>query len=140
MKPIVARLILGYLALNALLLGFWAQFAPRSFFDDFPGFGRVWVSVDGPFNEHLVRDIGGLNLALAALLIAAAWLLRRELVIVATVASLLYGAPHLIYHIAHRNILGTGDSMASLGGLALFVVLPAWLLAENLRSREDREA
>ena len=133
MRPIIARAILGYLALNALIVGIWAQCAPRSFFNNFPGFGRMWVSVDGPFNEHLVRDVGGLNLALASLLVAAAYFLQRELVIASTVAALLYGVPHLIYHIAHRSILGTGDSVTSVGGLALFVLLPTWLLFANLR-------
>ena len=35
------------------------------FYDDFPGLGRSWVAADGPYNEHLVRDVGALNLALA---------------------------------------------------------------------------
>jgi hypothetical protein len=39
---------------------------------DFPGAGRSWVAPDGPFNEHLARDVGVLNLALAVVTIAAA--------------------------------------------------------------------
>ena len=66
------RIALGYLAFVSLEVGIWAQFAPRSFYDDFPGLGRAWVRVDGPFNEHLVRDVGGLNLALAAAVLAIA--------------------------------------------------------------------
>ncbi|MGZ4793552.1 MAG: hypothetical protein ACXWBO_16995, partial [Ilumatobacteraceae bacterium] len=73
------RIALGYLAVVSIVIGVWAQFAPRSFFDDFPGFGRVWVHVDGPFNEHLVRDVGGLDLALAIVLIAAMISLTRSL-------------------------------------------------------------
>ena len=45
------------------VVGLWATASPESFYDDFPGMGRVWVAVDGPYNEHLVRDVGGLNLA-----------------------------------------------------------------------------
>ena len=46
--------------------------APKSFYEDFPGAGRVWVAVDGPYNEHLVRDVGSLNLALAFVAVAGA--------------------------------------------------------------------
>lgn len=62
----VPRLALGYLGLTSALVGVWAQFFPQMFYDQFPGFG-VWVAGDGPFNEHLVRDVGGLNLSMAAL-------------------------------------------------------------------------
>ena len=46
------RLILGYLAVSAAVLGVWATAAPASFSGDF-GWSRPWVAVDGPFNEHL---------------------------------------------------------------------------------------
>jgi len=37
---------------------------PRSFYDDFP-LGRGWIAASGgAYNEHLVRDVGGLFLAL----------------------------------------------------------------------------
>jgi len=122
------RIALGYLALVALQVGVWAQFAPRSFYDHFPGFGMAWVRVDGPYNEHLVRDVGGLNLAVAALMIAAMITLLRPMIVVAAIAALLYGVPHLVYHIAHTDPLGTGDIVVSLGGLALFAALPVALL------------
>jgi hypothetical protein len=123
-----ARIALGYLALLSLEIGLWAQFAPRSFYDDFPGLGRAWISVDGPYNEHLVRDVGGLNLGLAAVLIIALVTLSRVTILAASVASLLYGIPHLVYHIANTDDLDTGDVVVSLGGLALFAVLPIVLI------------
>src|SRR3954452_21157003 len=58
------RVVLALMVVSSAVVGFWAQLAPRSFYDDFPGGGQHWVSVDGPYNEHLVRDVGGLNLAL----------------------------------------------------------------------------
>jgi hypothetical protein len=128
MKSIVQRFILGYLALTSVVIGVWAQFAPRSFYDDFPGFGHVWVRVDGPYNEHLVRDVGGLNLALAAVLIGAIVSLRRPMVITASIAALLYGAPHVLYHVFNRDGLNGVDVAASLGGLAIFAILPLILL------------
>ena len=60
------RIIVALLAISALVLGFWAAFDPRGFYANFPGGGRHWVSADGPYNEHLVRDFGSLNLGLAA--------------------------------------------------------------------------
>ncbi len=123
-----ARIALGYLSLVSLEIGVWAQFAPQSFFDHFPGFGRAWVRVDGPYNEHLVRDVGGLNLALAAVLIAAFITLSRPTIIAASVAALLSGVPHLVYHIINNDGLSGGDVAASLGGLALFAALPVALI------------
>lgn len=124
----ITRIALGYLALVSLQLGVWALLAPQSFYDDFPGLGRNWVAIDGPFNEHLVRDVGGLNLALAVLLIAAAVRMSRELVAVAAVASLAWGVPHFIYHLFNTDDWATSDLVASLGGLGLFVGLALALL------------
>ena len=131
------RIALGYLALVSLEIGLWALFAPQSFYDDFPGLGRAWVSVDGPYNEHLVRDIGGLNLALAAVLIVALITLSRPTIIAACLASLLYGVPHLIYHIANQDGLDDSDVAISLGGLALFAVLPIALIVVVLRRSHE---
>ena len=82
----------------------------------------------GPYNEHLVRDVGGLNLALAAVLIVAFITLSRPVIIAASIASLLYGIPHLVYHIVNADDLATSDVVFSLGGLALFAVLPIALI------------
>ena len=86
------------------------------------------VSVDGPYNEHLIRDVGGLYLAFAVVAIAAAVTLSRPLVVATSVAALATGVPHLVYHVAHRDDLSGGDAAASIGGLALAVVLPIALL------------
>lgn len=101
------------------MVGVWAQAFPRSFYDDFPGAGRVWVAVDGPFNEHLVRDVGGLNLALAFVAVVA---LATGSVLVARAAgggALLYGVPHLAYHALNLDPFDTGDGIAMLVSLSL---------------------
>ncbi len=133
MKSIVQRIILGYLTVTSVIVGSWAQVAPRSFYDSFPGLGHIWVGVDGPFNEHLIRDIGGLNLALALVVLFAAMSLERRLVMTACSASLLYGIPHVTYHLLNRSNMGTDDFAAVIGGLTLFVLLPSTLLL--VRSR-----
>jgi len=88
----------------------------------------MWVSVDGPYNEHLVRDVGALNLALAVLLVAAAVTLIRPLIVTAAVAAMAWGIPHLIYHLFNTDGLSNSDLVASLGGLALFAALPIALI------------
>ena len=125
---LVRRLALIVIAGGGLLVGLWAQGFPRSFYDDFPGMGRVWVAVDGPFNEHLVRDVGGLNLGLAFVAVMALVTGSLMLARVAGGAALLYGLPHLIYHATHLDGYDTTDKIAMLGSLA-FVVLAAILVA-----------
>lgn len=124
----LVRPVLLVLAATAVQLGVWAALAPASFYEDFPSGARRWVSVDGPYNEHLVRDFGQLNLALAALLVAAFWRPERFLVRTAALASLLFAVPHLAYHAANRDVYDTTDQVLNLGALGLAVVLPAVLV------------
>jgi hypothetical protein len=131
------RIALGYLGLVSLQIGTWAVLAPQSFYDNFPGFGRVWVSVDGPFNEHLIRDVGALNLALFSLIVYAAVTLSKQLIRAASVASLFWGVPHLIYHVFNTVGLETSDLVANLGGLAVSVALPVFLLANTSKLEHD---
>ena len=122
------RIALGYLIIVSGQIGAWALFAPRSFYDSFPGLGRAWVSVDGPFNEHLVRDVGALNLALTVLFVAAWVWLDRRLVSVAGGAALVWGVPHAIYHLLNTDGLDGSDLAASLSGLVLFAVVGGGLI------------
>ena len=115
-------------AVSPLGVGIWALFAPRSFFDDFPAAGRHWVSALGPYNEHLARDVGALNLALGVLLVAGV-LLGRTLVRVSILAWLVYALPHLAFHVSTLGVLSPLDDLANMVGLGLLVVLPLALLA-----------
>lgn len=135
----LARWILVVLGLVATQVGVWATFFPRSFYDDFPGSGRVWVSVDGPYNEHLVRDVGSLNLALAAVSLIAAVTLSVWLVRAAAVGWLLYGVPHLVYHLRHLDPYETGDQIAVSVSLAIPVVAAVvvlWLARDASRATQ----
>lgn len=113
---------------TALSVGLWALLAPRSFYEDFPAAGRGWVSSIPPFNEHLVRDVGALNLALAVLLAYAALVLERRLVEISLVAWLVYAVPHFVYHLTETGALPFFDDAANVAGLGLVVVLPLLLL------------
>lgn len=134
------RIALGYLSFVSLQIGAWALVAPRSFYDDFPGLGRAWVSVDGPFNEHLVRDVGALNLAMAALFVAAMVRLGRELVTMAGLLAIIWGAPHTIYHVLNTDGLGGGDLAVSLLGLTFFVLVGGGLIYAAPRVERERIA
>jgi len=107
-----------------------ALVSPRSFYDDFP-FGRGWVQEYPEYNSHLITDYGAYTLgALVALVIAAIWLDRR--VVQAAIISWLVGSTvHLISHIVTVDRFGVGDAIGNLGGLFLFVLIPALLLAKS---------
>lgn len=122
------QMVLLTLAGAATLIGLWAQLAPLSFHADFPGLRRFWISLDGPFNEHLIRDVGGLNLALAALTAAAAFGGRTGAARLACVCWLIYGVPHFAYHATHLGPFEAIDAVAQVVSLALQVVAPLWIL------------
>lgn len=125
----VIRVMLLVYGVSLGITGAWAAAAPRSFYDDFPGFGRHWVAVEGePYNEHLVRDVGTLNLALAALTIAAAVWLVRALVQVAAAANLINALPHTLYHTVQLDKLETADQIGNMVTLGLSVVVPIVVL------------
>ncbi|MET0160753.1 MAG: hypothetical protein ABW279_14825 [Acidimicrobiales bacterium] len=130
----VVRIALALLAVVGLQVGLWAAFAPQSFYDDFPGAGRVWVSVDGPYNQHLIRDVGALNLALAVVAIVAFVTLSRAAVLAAGGAWMAYGVPHLVYHLRHLDPLESADQVTVPVSLFLSVVLGALVLWTGWRN------
>jgi hypothetical protein len=123
------RILLVGLGVPAVVIGAWAAFAPRSFYEDFPGFGQVWVRPDGPFNEHLVRDFGDLNLALAFVTLAAVVWCTPLLARLVAGAWLVEGIPHLVYHLRHLDPLASDAKVGSIAGLAIVPVVALVLLA-----------
>jgi hypothetical protein len=117
------------LASASLVVGLWALLVPRSFYDDFPLPGRDWVSTLGPYNEHLVRDVGALNLALGVLLALAAVLLERRIVQVSLFAYLVYAVPPFVFHLTTGHAFSLGDNVANMITLRVAVLLPLALLA-----------
>jgi hypothetical protein len=122
------RVLLAILALSSAPLGLWATFAPRSFYDNFPGMGHHWVMLDGPYNHHLVTDFGSLNLALAAVTIVALWKMTPLLIRTTAVAWILYAVPHEVYHATHLKPFGTGDKIGQLVGIGVDIVAALALL------------
>jgi hypothetical protein len=138
MREWIMRIVLVIWAAVSLQLAGWAILAPRSFYDDYPGFGRHWVSVDGPYNEHFVRDFGALNLALAVVTIAALITLSRPMVIAVAVAWLAWGVPHLVYHLRHLDLYSTTDQVLNVVALAALPVIAVVVLALTLTTPARR--
>ena len=111
--------------------GAWARFAPRHFFDTFPGFGHRWTAAYPPYNEHLVTDLGATFLTLAFLLAAGAVVDNRTARSVVLASVVVFNALHLSFHSTHPGTMGGFDSAASLTTLALGVLAPALLLAAD---------
>ena len=128
MRTLWTRIGLAYIAAGFALVGFWAAFAPRSFYTDFPGAGRHWISPDGPYNQHLIRDVGELNLALLVVVVAAAVTLSLPLVRAALVATLVNGVLHVVYHVGHVDMFSSSDQVAIIGSLVLAPVVALVLL------------
>jgi len=135
------RIILWLLNAIGAFVGAWALLAPRSFYDTFPsaGFGP-WVGVDGPFNEHLIRDVGALYLALVGAGVVAALSRRADASIAVGVAWLVFSVPHFSYHLAHLQALAPLDAVAQPISLALSLVLSIPLVVPPRRRGTDAVA
>ena len=127
---------LWYLVVSGVVVGAWAQFFPQAFYDSFPGLGRSWVSVDGPFNEHLILDVGGLYLALTIVTIIAALTKTRETVLAASLGWLVAQVPHFTYHMIHLHVYPSMvDKVGNVFTLALLVLVPAYLFLRAVRGK-----
>ena len=124
---------LALLSLASLSTGAWAFFVPRSFYADFPGAGRHWVSLLPPFNEHLTTDIGGFYLAFALLFAWAAVTLARGLVVPLLCAYLLASALHLGYHLDHLDGFPAFDAIGQTLGFAVLMAIAVAVLATRAR-------
>src|SRR6516164_5216313 len=90
----VLRAGVWFLTVVEILVGLVATLAPQAFYDHVP-----WVNLMPPFSEHLMRDYGAMNLAVALVFVVAATTMERRLVRLALVAYLLFAIPHLIFHV-----------------------------------------
>jgi len=127
MSTSIARGIAWALAASAAYVGFWAMAWPHSFFTTFPGLGQAWVVPLGPFNEHLVRDVGGLYVAL---LVFSGWAAAKGdtgALRALGWAWLAFGLPHLAFHATHRHGFSTAEWAASMTPLT-FAALGATIL------------
>ena len=82
----------------------------------------------GPYNEHLVRDYGAMNLALGVLLVSAAISPERGLSRVALLTYLVFAIPHFVFHVTQTHHFSLLHNALQLGSLGLLVLLPVALL------------
>jgi hypothetical protein len=134
------RAVLVFYLSVELLVG--AAGWPRSFYDDFPWPGHPWVAPLPAYSEHLIRDFGGMNLAMAVVFGVAAATLDRRLATTALVAYLVFAVPHLVFHLNHLGPFGTVDAVARPAALVVLAVLPLLLLPlagrDNTRAQPPR--
>jgi hypothetical protein len=130
----VQRALLSVLTLSAAYVGAWAQVAPHSFYASFPGLHHHWIKPDGPYNEHLIRDVGGFYLGLCAAGVLVLVRGRRGEAAVLGVAWSVFSALHLAYHGLHLGVHAVPDRVAlmiALGGTlvasVLLTVQPRWI-------------
>jgi hypothetical protein len=123
------------LTLSAAYVGVWALADPVSFNGDFPIPGHHWVSSAGPYNEHLIRDVGGLYLALGIVTLWSVIRPRRDLLAAAGIAWEVFSVPHLLFHADHLDGLKTFDKVAETASLGLTVLLAALLLLPSRGSQ-----
>jgi alkylhydroperoxidase family enzyme len=124
-RQTASRIVLVLVGAAQAEIGIWATAAPRSFFDNYPGFGHHWVAMLGPYNEHLVRDYAAAELGFALLLVLAAAWFDRRVVLAAGSAFLLGTLPHFIYHLTTTGAMSTTDNVASLGSFVAELVAVA---------------
>ena len=122
----IDRIAVSVIAVTMLPAGLQAAFAPKSFFDDFP-LGRGWISrPPDVYNEHLVRDVGALFLAM---IIVTGWTVWKQTSTQGVAAGwLVFGVIHLVYHVGHVDGYETDDKVGLIGSLVMVPALAALAL------------
>lgn len=118
------RVGLGILAAVQFGTGLWQLILPESFYRDFPT-----VDLAPPYNEHLMRDFGGANVAIGIIVVAVMVWMEKRYVQVVLVAYLAFAVPHLAFHLIHLHDATVGDVVFQVVSLGSAVVLPLVLLA-----------
>ena len=127
------RLGLLALGLGKGVVATSAIIAPGSYWMGMSLFGGRGSAVVGPYNPHLVTDLGAALLAVAGFLLLAAVGLERRLVQAALVALLLQGLPHLGYHLSAVLADGFPNEIGSLLTTTLSLELAVFLLVLSRR-------
>jgi hypothetical protein len=126
-------LALAFSAALALFVGIWAYGAPHGFYDSFPGVLGSWVSVDGPFNEHLIRDVGAMYLALGAASIGGLLWRDRAVFRILGVAWTVFGTLHFAYHALHLEHMPLESAIGEMVALGVSLLLGVVLLLPERR-------
>ena len=133
--PLTRALLVVLGVFFGLVPGIWAAVLPESFYGDFPAVRPPWVAVDGPYNEHLIRDVGAMFLALAVIAVVAAVTGSSAQARLAGLAWLMFSVIHFAYHVTHLHVYEALDQWLNvIGQLATILVAAAVLLIPPTRS------
>ena len=113
-------------------VGLWAGFWPESFYEHgpIPLLDTGWVALLPPYNEHLVRDYGFMNLAVTAVSVVAAIVMSPLIVRTAATSVITFGLLHTLFHAFHLEHMSTADAvlLTTTNSLST-IVLPATVFA-----------
>ena len=137
MKLVLNRVSLVLLIAVSAVTGFWAEFAPRQWYDTFPGLGMSWLPQLGPYNEHLAKDAGAMFLALMVFTVVVLWRVKdRLLVRVAGWGWLVFNVLHFVYHMTMLGMYQPSDQVGNVITLGLLVLASLILvLPDRARAR-----
>jgi len=90
---------------------------PMRFYDDFPVPEAGWVSTLGPFNEHLARDFGSSLAGLGVIAVLAGLSNSRAAVRGVMTGFVLFGVPHLVYHLTTFDEFSVASALTQLAAL-----------------------
>ncbi|MFG2250970.1 hypothetical protein [Spirillospora sp. NPDC048823] len=122
---------LAFLAVTQFGAGYWALFAPRSFF------AIPWVGMRMPYNAHLMMDYGAMSLAISVALGGSALVVRRSLARSALAVHLVFAVLHLGIHIRLIHHLTPAERAPLLIALSTAVAITLMLLFLTTRLPTD---
>lgn len=117
------QVLLGFNLVTLLPLAVWPLVSPRGFYNTFPGGSYHWIDINGPYNEHFLRDFGALNAALAVVLIFALWKPTVSLLQAAGLGLAVYALPHAIYHLGHLDVYKPSEKFIATAPLVLQIFM-----------------
>lgn len=109
------RWVAGAIGLFLVVLGFWAFFAPESFYERIAAFPE--------YNRHFLHDAGAFQVGLGAVLLFA--LVWTDALLVALAGVAVGALLHFWAHVVDRDLGGRAGDPLSLGVIALVLVVAA---------------
>ncbi|MEU0633036.1 hypothetical protein [Streptomyces sp. NPDC005989] len=125
---------LAFLAVTQFVVGCWALFAPRSFFD------IPWVGMHMQYNAHLMMDYGAMSLASSVVLGASFYTGGRLMTRTALGMYLMWSASHLVIHTRLLHHLSPEQRAPLMLALSAAVVIPLVLLYLTTRLEPPKPA
>lgn len=107
----------------AAVVGTWAYFFPGAFYDHFPAVLGEWISQDGPYNEHLIRDHGAQYLALGLASVFGLFWHSQIGYRLLGIAWTTFGLLHFLYHVTHLSHMSVSDQVSQVIVLGFAVLL-----------------